>query len=507
MSKIFENKILNLLQRPFGENSQNWLKNFYGLKASDYLNLLNRKSEIFWQKKAQKKALKIFHRAAMAVPAYKHFLKQHGVEPNQIKTFKDFSFVPIADKQNYIQAYPLRQRCWHGLVPENKIVAMSSGTAASPNYWPRGLFQEMEAALTHELLYTSCFKIHERKTLMIIGFPMGVYVSGAATLLPSWIVAQKYPHLTVLAAGNNKIEVLKAVKNLSADFEQIVLIGHPFFIKDVIETGGKEGVNWKRLKIKMLFCSEGFSEQWREYVMRLAGMNTKDFSAISTYGSSEMLLMAYETPLSIRLRGRLAGKEQTQAWPNLFQYNPLLRYVESVNNELIFTSYSGIPLIRFNLHDSGEIFPFSQGRALIKPSEAKHLKPIWQLPFLSLEGRSDQTIIFYAANIYPQHIHMALNEKKFLGLITGKFAMRKGLLKNMDEFLEINVELKPKIRPSLRLKKNLQDKIFAALLRINSEFQDAHSRFPKKTRPKISLRPYQDKTYFMPGLKPKYIVT
>lgn len=39
--------------------------------------------------------------------------------------------------------------------------------------------------------------------------------------------------------------------------------------------------------------------------------------------------------------------------------------------------------------------------------------PLWKLPIVTLRGRSDQTIIFYAANIYPEHIHHALSKQSF----------------------------------------------------------------------------------------------
>ena len=99
-----------------------------------------------------------------------------------------------------------------------------------------------------------------------------------------------------------------------------------------------------------MFCSEGFSEEWRSYVGKKAGMRMSPGRIFNTYGSSEMLLMAYETPFSIQLKA-LAEKGSRfsaaltgeVAAPQFFQYNPVLRYIESVNKELIFTAASGIP--------------------------------------------------------------------------------------------------------------------------------------------------------------------
>ena len=107
--------------------------------------------------------------------------------------------------------------------------------------------------------------------------------------------------------------------------------------------------------------------------------------------------------------------------PQFFQYNPLLRYIESVGEgtqakELIFTSASGIPLIRFNLHDRGDTYSFSQVKKIMNLA---HVKSAHQLPFVALWGRSDQTLIFYAANIYPEHIKIGLDPRRFLKKLQG----------------------------------------------------------------------------------------
>ncbi len=488
----------------------NWLNQYFKFNISGLEKNLTRKKETYWQSLGQKNALEIFHAAAEKVPAYKDFLKKNKVIHAKIKTIADFSQIPPTDKQNYIQTYSLNQRSWHGQVTDSKLIASSSGTSGSPNYWPRGGGQEYEAAITHELLFRQLFNIQKLKTLCIVGFPMGVYVSGMATSLPLWVLSQKY-NLSLLSAGNNKTEVLKAVKNLGKNFEQILLVGHPFFIKDVLETGKAEGVDWKKTKVGMMFCSEGFSEAWREYLLKEAGLNGA--RAYNTYGSSEMLLMAYETQTSIQVR-KLLEQQKSAAYellgnaqvPNLFQYNPALRFIEEKGKELLFTSASGLPLIRFNLHDAGKIL--SREKVLgtaekYKPEIAKHEG--WQLPFVSLEGRSDYTVIFYAANIYPQHIHAGLGNAGFISKITGKFTMTKGYRKNMDEYLEINIELRQKVKINGKLRHHIQKTIVEKLKEINAEYNFLWQNLNKDIRPQIKLWQYQHPKYFTPGLKPHYI--
>jgi phenylacetate-CoA ligase len=502
---------------------KNWISSFYNFDITKFEQLLRQKSKNFWQAQGEKRALKLFHAAAARVPAYKDFLKKHKIRPELIKNIRDFIQIPLTNKKNYIQNYPLSKRCWDGMLSRAKLVAISSGTSGEPTFWARGDFQEFEAAVTHELLYRYLFRINKYKTLLVIGFPMGVYVSGVATLLPSWLAAVKREYnITIASVGNNKIEILRLVKYLQKDYQQIVLLGHPFFIKDVIESGRKAGIVWSDRRLHLMLCSEGFSEVWRKYLISQTGAPFGWSRVISVYGSSEMLVKAYETPLSILARNLAEQNSQLRqrlfnsaSIPNLFQYNPFLRYIESVGDELIFTCASGLPLIRFNLHDSGRVIPFGKmqealnqerpkWRKMLKQGEASQSS--WQLPLVALWGRSDQTIIFYAANIYPEHIHTALNYRPFLKKITGKFVIRKGYLKSMDEFLEINIELRPSVRQSRQLARRIQDHVVKKLREINMEYLFLCNNLDKDLQPRIKLWTYQHKKYFEPGLKPKYII-
>ncbi len=476
-----------------------WAKHFFDFDITAFERLLTTKDESFWDRLGEQRALALFRAAAKDVPAYRDFLRDHRVKSASIRTIQDFAAVPTTDKKNYIEKYPLEQRCWDGKLSGNSIVAMSSGTSGEPTFWPRGGYAEFEAAIIHELAYRSLFAIHKKRTLLIIGFPMGVYVSGVATLLPSWLVTQRGYDLTVVTTGNNKKEMLRIAQHLRKPFEQVVLVGHPFFIKDVVETGASEGINWASVPVSMLYCSEGFNEGWRDHVSSVAGIPKSQIRAFNTYGSSETLLVGHETIASVALRRTMTDP----LVPNVFQYNPLFRYIEASGRALNFTSDNGIPLIKYDLGDGGSILPFTETTARV-PKKA--LRGAWKLPFVTLDGRRDQTIIFYAANIYPEHIHSALNDPKFLGKITGKFALRKDYLKNKDQFLEMNIELRPGVKPTATFANTIGKHVVSQLLNVNMEYNFLWNNLDKDIRPRIVLRPYQDVVHFRPGLKPKYII-
>ena len=489
---------------------QNWTQSFLNFDITEFERLLREKPETFWWQIGKERALDLFHKAAVRVPAYKDFLRRHKILHKKIRTIQDFQQVPFTDKKNYIRKYSLEKRCWDGQLHPANILAMSSGTSGEPTFWPRSGFQEFEAAIIHELLYRYLFDIQKYSTLLIIGFPMGLYISGVATLFASWLVSQKGYSLTIASIGTNKEDILKVSRLLQKGYQQIILAGHPFFMKDVIETGKEAGVHWEKKQIKLIFCSEGFSEEWRKHVLSQIKTSLKPTAIVSTYGSSEFLLMAHETPASTSLKDVIEKNKNVKAellwrWSssNLFQYNPFLRYIESVKDELLFTAASGIPLVRYNLHDMGRIISLEAAkRAMPK------LKPRWQLPFLALGGRSDYTIVFYAANIYPEHIRQALDHKPFLSKITGKFVMRKDYTRKMEEFLEINIELRNNIRLDSSFSRDIQKRVFDHLQKVNMEYLDMSSRHVGKSRsiPRIKLWPYQHEKYFKPGLKPRYIL-
>lgn len=490
----------------FTQPKQSYVKRFYDFDAARYEKLLEREKSQVWEREGEKKALRLFKAAAVSVPAYKDFLKKHGVKAANIKSIKDFSKVPLTTKENYINKYPVAARCWNGSLGKQALIAISSGTSGEPKFWPRSDFQEFEAAVIHEVLYRRLFQIHKRKTLLIIGFPMGMYVSGMAETLSSWLVSTKGYDLTLVTIGNHKADVLRAMEYLAGDYDQVILEGHPFFIKDVLETAKSLGLAPHKKLLGLLFCSEGYTEGWRDYVLGQAASAHAEVTAYSTYGSSEMLLMGYETPLTVQARKAMG--EEASAVPNLFQYNPLERYIEQVGQELVFTSNSGIPLIRFNLHDSGVVYPYETFAKMAKSLGVKQAAatPTWKLPVVALRGRSDNTLVFYAANIYPEHIHIALNHKKFLPLVTGKFSMRKNYKRNMDQFMEIHVELKPGVKPAKKTKKAMQDHIINTLQEVNAEYLFLRKYLEKDIKPRIVLWPYQHETYFKPGVKPKYVI-
>jgi len=326
--------------------NHNYVIDYYKFKITDFINALDVVPANEWLELGKKKFLSLFHRAATQVPAYKKFLHKHGVDHQAVATWDDFVKLPTIDKNNYLEKYPLEELCWQDEFSKQHMISASSGSSGSPFFWFRSSWQEFEASLTHELLFYKFWQIDKKKTLLLVNFSMGMYVAGVLTQNCGQRLAQKNYPLTVISPGISITECVRIIKELGGKYEQVILAGYPPFLKDIIDTGSKAGIDWAQTDIKFLFAGEGFSEDWRSYLLKQVGANKEDYPSFSLYGSADANILAHETPASINLR-QLASRDsnfakalfgEIQRLPGYFQYNPLARYFESIEGEIIINS-------------------------------------------------------------------------------------------------------------------------------------------------------------------------
>lgn len=483
---------------------------------------LNEKSPEYWEAKGEKNALKLFHDTVKQVPAYKKFLQNKKVSISGIKTIEDFKKLPDIDKKNYQTKYPLEDLCRHGKLEDNQIISVSSGSTGDPFLWPRGIEQEVETTITHELFLRNFFKIDKHSTLLVNAYSMGMYVAGVFTLNCSLRIGQKGYPLTIVNPGIEKEEAIKLIKHLSGKYEQVILAGYPPFIKDIIDLGEMQGINWKKMTVKFIFGGEGFSEEWREHILDRVKVKNYYTDSMNTFGSADAAILAHETPLSVlirklvtkdkKLRHQIFGDDDRV--PGLFQYFPHLRYFEEVNDELLFSAPAGIPLVRYNIHDHGRVTGFEKMMNICKefgydiPAEAKRNKIdrlLWKLPFVNLYGRSDFTATIYGLNIYPENIKAALENKEVKDLTTGKFTMFTKFSDDQDQYLLINLELKKGKRIIDKKKQKIKKEIVSTLRKNNSEYNKLYKSIGKKANPQVDFYDFGDEKYFSGKIKHKWV--
>lgn len=462
------------------------------------INDIKTKSGRWWTEQGQMYALHTFHEAAKRVPAYKDFLETHKINPQKVSTFTDLQKVPYTDKKNYLDKYSLKELIWDGDLHKNFIINSSSGTTGQPYFWPCNNDELMEGALIHEFLYETYFKVKDKTTLIVVCFGMGTWVAGIYTFMSSYFAGEKNSPVSIMTPGFNKEESLRILKELSPDFDQVIIAGYPTFVKDLLE-------HWtgkKHRNIKFLFAAEGFTESWRDYVMEMVGNKNITTNAINILGSADASIMGFETPLSIKIRRSMNGNKvanntvfKEEMVPSLENYIPTHRFFEEENNELILTANRPIPLIRYNIHDKGGVYSSDdlllRSGVIQDESEYAH-----NLPFVYVYGRGKFTATIYAANIYPENIREVLVDKKIRNKVTGKFTLETKHRDNHDHYLNINVELAENVQPSSEVAKVIAEIFVHKVTKLNSEYHKIYQEYRSKAKPEVSLFTYGDPALF-----------
>ncbi|MFT3768103.1 MAG: phenylacetate--CoA ligase family protein [Minicystis sp.] len=309
-------------------------------------------------------ALALFHDVVATVPAYPAFLAERGVDPGSIRTADDLCRLPPVTKASYILQYRLPDLCRGGRLEACDMIAVSSGSTGKPTFWPRFVTDELVIARRFEQAFRDAFSAHRRRTLAVICFALGTWVGGMFTAACCRHLAAKGYPITVITPGNNKEEILRVVNDLGPRFDQVVLLGYPPFLKDVIDAGIDRGVKWPDLSVRVVTAGEVFSEAWRTLVAERIGSKAPAYDFASLYGTADAGVLGVETPLSIAIRRFLADRpDEARAvfgqdrLPTLVQYDPFARYFEVEEGKLIFTGDNGIPLVRYDILDTGGVIP------------------------------------------------------------------------------------------------------------------------------------------------------
>lgn len=470
------------------------------------------------ERKGADAALRLFQEAAVRVPAYRDFLKKQRIKPELIRTLADFQQVPPVDKNNYLTKYSLPELSWDGTLNNSRIISVSSGSSGAPLFWPRGKAQDDEGAWMHEQLYQKIFETDRYSSLVVVCFSMGTWIAGSFTTISTLGAIDHGAQINLVTPGIDQGDAVKAIKNLAKNYQQVILAGYPPFIKDVIEQGAREGIKWKQHRVRLLLAGEAFGEDWRDYVLELLGKKDPYHDSVNIYGTADAAMMGHETPVSIAAR-RIIGEDpemvktlfNTDVTPSLLQYYPDRRYIESVDGELVFSARAGIPLVRYNIHDTGGVYSYSD---LLQPIARRFNKVVarhgiatedWQLPFVYLAGRKDFTVTVYAVNIYPENIKSALVDPKMRSWVTGKFTMATKYYSDMDQYLEINVELADGITAEPAYQKIAHDTMIANLRKLNAEYNKLHGAIGTKAEPHIHLVQYGDAEHFGRGVKHRWV--
>lgn len=453
------------------------------------------------------KALDLFYETAKRVPAYQDFLKKHHVNPAKIRTLEDFKLVPIVTKENYLKAYPLKDLLWDGKANDARVISMSSGSSGQPFYWPRGALSIDESFRIVGQAFNQSFQTKEKETLAIISFAMGTWIAGTYMYSAMLALAESGHKITTITPGINKEEALRIITEIGSNFEQIVLMGYPPFVKDILDAAYEAGMDLSKYNVKLLFAGENFSEKWRDYVLKRVGKKNDLFASVSIYGTADAGIIGMESPLSIYAR-RLATQSSElfeQLFPNasslptLVEYHPELRFTEEIGGQIIFTVNNSLPLIRYMIKDEGRVLTHQELLQAIHSSRGEVPKDYvdnTRTGYIALYGRPDVATMFYALNIYPENIKYGLEVPELQPHLTGKFIIQSVYHdETQEQTLHLRVELQKDVQPTEELKRLIFKRVLESLQKNNSEFNKLRQDIKEKSDPIITLVPFGDPAF------------
>ena len=428
-------------------------------------------------------ARRAYYSAAQKVPAYKDFIND--------KVIKKWNDVPFTDKDAYVKKYTTEQRCVNGKIPfTTTAIDESSGSTGTPYNWVRSLRERHES---HTFVsYFSSYCYGEKPWITINAFSMGAWATG----INMGIALQR--NGIVKNTGPDICKILHTLEFFGTGYDYVIT-GYPPFIKQLYDHAKETNFPWEKYHLSALVGGEGMSEGLRDYL--LPGFK-KIFSG---YGATDLEIgIGGETPLSISIR-RLAKENPTvrkalfgddSRLPMIFQYNPLMHYIEkNSNNELIFTINRKSllsPRIRYNIHDEGGIIRYDQLHDKLKSlgyelddltKQGKNKNLV--LPFVWIYGRRDFTISIMGANIYPEDIEQCLYEDKELAKITRSFCQRISEGENASVRPAFYFEITQK--PTEVLKNKFSKSIIVNLIKINADFREAWHEYSGTLQPEIYL--------------------
>ena len=463
-------------------------------------------------------ALALFGAVAGGVPAYRTLLAEQGIDPAAVAGEADFQRLPLLEKKSYNRRFKLDDLVLGGSLTRADFFAVSSGSTGEPTFWPRAQADEYPVAVRFEQVFRDAFRAQEKRTLAVICFALGTWVGGMFTAACMRHLSLKgYPIVTA-TPGNKIDEILRVVQRLSPQFEQTVLLGYPPFLKELIDAGRAQGLDWSPFDVKLVMAGEVFSETWRDLVAERVGATDPLRFSASLYGTADAGVLGNETPLSVAIRRVLAERPEAAQQlfgdtrlPTLCQYDPTARYFESIDGSLAFSGWNGVPLVRYHIADHGGILGYDAMLAAIRDLGADPVAEVRstggpdprRLPFVWVFGRADFTVSFFGANVFPETVSLGLEQPEVRAHVTGKFVMevKEGLAGDKPR-LTIAVELARGASGDDEFGELVAIAILTQLRRLNSEFANyVPQEFQK---PLVSLYPTGHPDYFPVGVKHRY---
>ena len=391
-------------------------------------------------------------------PAYADFSDRWGAIPTH--------------KENYVKKYSLEQRCYDGQIPPGSIVDESSGSSGLPNNWVRSRSEQADLKRSLQQAYqlTHGDRYRAEQTILLNCFALGSWATGMN-------VSMSLADVSIFKSiGCDRQKLENTLRQFGHNYRYLIF-GYPPFIKSFIDAST---LDLSQYHLNLVVGGEPISESLRSYLLQSFE------TVISSYGASDLEInLGRETELTIAIRRQCqADPELSQKlfgrWipPSIFQYNPIEHAIETApTGELIYTvtrANSAAPKVRYNLLDCGGTISDAELTAKLRSSgiNIDELTPKRShLPILFVCGRSDLTIAFYGANIYPAEISEIIQGHEHLNRQVHSFQISGSEDNQIDARLKITLELAPDITPDRLSVELLRDFFWQELSDRNQDFR------------------------------------
>jgi len=384
-------------------------------------------------------ALRAAGQARRRGPAYQTLLARSGWRDDpSLPPAARMRLLPTMDKASYIKVFSTEERCLDGHIRmTGTTIDESSGSSGTPFNWVRSS-AELHDVHRKFSQFGSYFFGHN--VITINGFSMGAWATGVnagEAMRRNGIVKSTGPDLD---------KIIRTLEFFGPKYPYVIT-GYPPFLKHLVDESEKRGFDWQRYRIYGVAGGEGMSEGLRAYLER------RFIHVYSGYGASDIDIgVAGEMPITVWIRKRAAENPELQKalfgddprLPMLFQYSPLDYYIETNDEGELIITVNRLkvlsPRIRYNIHDAGGVIPFGRVLAVLREFGLDPLpecdwpeQPVFHIPFLYLFGRSDSTVSYMGANIYPEDIEQDPSAREIIVRLhragEGPFAMNSGRIK------------------------------------------------------------------------------
>jgi phenylacetate-CoA ligase len=434
------------------------------------------------------KAYVAFLKAGRQVPAYRKFLTQHIPEKILFDgCVPDLSGIHPTDKETYIKAYTIEERCLGGKIPEKGIVVdESSGSTGMPTNWVRG---RAERKVNQRVLeFGMSMLLGKERKFMINAFALGPWATGVN-------ITMAFVDSSILKSLGPDVQKIENTLLFFKDKYKYVIMGYPPFLKTLLD---QALVNWNELDVTFIFGGEGISETMRDYF--IAKGIRKVYGSL---GASDLELnMASENDFTIALRKELESNKMLASrlihypgtLPMIFQYNPMDFFIESTpEGELLVTlcrpTYVA-PKIRYNIHDRGHVIRMGALKKILKECGVELPKMgdfRSDLPLLLHYGRADNAVAWFGCKISPADIQEVNYRIGELTDAISSFTLQTEEDRQANKKLTLCYELCPGRDPLHFHPETLGWKIFSELRLLNQDFRESSRMIPAEQTPQVAF--------------------